>query len=495
MFAFKIRHFLNQKLDKSWSVYGGLWGVIIGVAAEFVGQVGVSWLWWLVLVIFTVIGLIFIKKSLARVLLAVVLGLIIGQMRAAAVFGEVANYQTKVGQVVEISGRLFDDATFSQSGALTLRLSSIRLDGKPMLGKILVTTRQKLAVMRGDEIVVVGKLKAGEFGYDALIDEIQSIEVLGLGDPMTKARDWLDGRLRAYLPSEQADLVSAILLGKRSTIEASANRQIRVVGLSHIVVASGMHLVIVVAVFRKIFAKISRRAELFGALFGALMFALMAGLTASMVRALMAMVLVMSAWYVGRKISAWRVLSVLIAVSLLLNPLHLNGDLSWWLSYGAFFAVMVAVPTAEAFFFGDQKLGKVKRLVLAVVIVQLVLMPILLASFGELSLISVLANLLVVPLILPLMWLASLVVVLADLAPLAWLMAYPLQLIMHYILGVIEFLAEVPLAMIKINASPVQVVIITSVLTLFIVMMSCRNHVYNKRQLGIRQKEFSDDLS
>lgn len=485
----KIRDFLDRKIDISWIIYGGIWGVIIGIGAQFVGQVGDSWLWWLVLIGLAIIGFVLRRKSLSRMILALLIGVLIGQTRAGMVFKRTEIYQQKINQTVEVAGRLFDDAVIGQSGMMSLRLSSIKIDGQPVVGKVLVMTWQKLPILRGDEIIVVGKLQAGGFGYDAQIKKLQSIQVLGMGDKMTQFRDRLDERLRRFLPDEQADLVGAILLGKRSAIDAGTSRQIRIAGLSHIVVASGMHLVIVVAIFRRLFSKISRRTELFGSLAGALAFALMAGVTPSMLRALMAMVLVMSAWYVGRKINGWRVMSVLVAVSLLLNPLYLNGDLSWWLSYGAFFAVIVVAPAVEKFFFGDQELGGLKRLTIAVIAIQLTLTPILLASFGELSLISVVANLLVVPLVLPLMWLASLVVLLADLAPLAWVVAYPLQLITYFILGIIDLLSQIPLAMIKIEATLTQIIAIVLGLILIIAIMGYKNWCWAQTKAQRRLSE------
>lgn len=253
------------------------------------------------------------------------------------------------------------------------------------------------------------------------------------------------------------------------------NQQIRTVGLSHIVVASGLHLMIVVGLVRPLFAKISRRWQWFGSLAVAALFGLTAGLSASMTRALAALAVLLTTWFYGRSISGWRLIILLVATSLLVNPLHLSGDLSWWLSYGAFFGVIVAVPAVQNYLFGDKKLGPISRLLLAVVVVQLVVAPILLVGFGELSLIAPLSNLLVVPLLVLLMWLAGLVIVLANLTPLAWLVAYPLQLISSYILNVMRVLAQFPRALAKFNFNNWQIATWVVLTGLMIAWMSYKN--------------------
>ena len=115
------------------------------------------------------------------------------------------------------------------------------------------------------------------------------------------------------------------------------------------------------------------------------------------------------------------------------------------------------MPAVQDYLFGDKKLNSISQLLLAVVVVQMVVAPILLISFGELSLIAPLSNLLVVPFLVMLMWLAGLVIMFADLAPLAWLVAYPLQLLSHYILSVMQLLAQFPRALIKLNLTNWQI--------------------------------------
>lgn len=461
----------NQRLDKSWLIYAGLTGVIVAVAFELFWPINI---WWLVALM--IMSALFWRKSLvARLVLALIIGVIIGSWRAKIVFEQASQYQPWLGQMVELAGRLTDDVSTTSSGSRLLKLTEIKLNQRAMVGEVLVSTRQKLAITRGDYLVVRGKLEAGTGKYRAKLSRLQSIEVISQNDAATGLRDWLERRLRRFVSGERADLISVIVLGKRVNLSRGMNQQIRTVGLSHIVVASGLHLMIVVGLVRPLFAKISRRWQWFGSLAVAALFGLTAGLSASMTRALAALAVLLTTWFYGRSISGWRLIILLVATSLLVNPLHLSGDLSWWLSYGAFFGVIVAVPAVQNYLFGDKKLGPISRLLLAVVVVQLVVAPILLVGFGELSLIAPLSNLLVVPLLVLLMWLAGLVIVLANLTPLAWLVAYPLQLISSYILNVMRVLAQFPRALAKFNFNNWQIATWVVLTGLMIAWMSYKN--------------------
>ncbi len=453
--AKRIAHFAtnHHQLDKSWLFYGALVGIILAIGVELTHPLNY---WWLgALLIVAMLGC---RKSVTmRLILALAVGLLIGSWRAREVFNQANRYQLHFNTEVELSGRLMDDITASQSGNRLLRLGEIKLNQQAMVGEVLASTRQKMTLRRGDYVIMTGKLEPGVGKYRAKVSHLKSIEAIDGGDVATGLRDWLEQRLRRFVSGERAELISAIVLGKRSKISRELSQQIRTVGLSHIVVASGLHLMIVVGLVRPFFGKISRRWEVGGALAVASLFGLTAGLSASMTRALMALVVLLITWFYGRKTTGWRVVILLVATSLLINPLHLCGDLSWWLSYGAFFSVLVAVPAVQDYLFGDKKLNSISQLLLAVVVVQIVVAPILLVSFGELSLIAPLSNLLVVPFLVALMWLAGLVIIFADLTPLAWLLAYPLQLLSYYILSVMQFLAQFPRALIKLNLTNWQI--------------------------------------
>ena len=111
------------------------------------------------------------------------------------------------------------------------------------------------------------------------------IEDFGLSDIMFSARDWFAGRIESIVPETEAKLGLSYLLGLKAGLPKDLSESLRAVGLTHIVVASGAHLAILVEIAKKIFGKISRFA---GVLFSGVLIVLfmaMVGWTPSILRA------------------------------------------------------------------------------------------------------------------------------------------------------------------------------------------------------------------
>lgn len=212
-----------------------------------------------------------------------------------------------------------------------------------------------------------------------------------------EVRDEFAESVTDTLGGREAKLGLAYLVGMKDDLDAETQEMLRAVGLTHIVVASGTHLGIIVEFFRKRFGKISRFA---GALFGAVfivIFATLVGWTASITRAAIVSGLSILGWYYGRKVGAMRVILIAMAVTLVVNPLYAL-DLGWQLSFASFAGIMLLLPLMQKFFFGKkQKPGVVSELVLASVAATLMCAPILLYYFGSISLISLVANVLILP--------------------------------------------------------------------------------------------------
>jgi competence protein ComEC len=210
------------------------------------------------------------------------------------------------------------------------------------------------------------------------------------------------------------------------------------VGLTHIVVASGYNLSILVRFSRKIFGKISRFAALFVSLILIFMFMTITGWTPSMLRAGMVAVLSLLTWYVGRNFHPVKLIFLVAAATLLINPNYIV-DLGWILSIASFAGVIIVAPLITAYFYGGKKPNFIARIVLETVAAQIVCLPILLFFFGSFSLISVVANVLVVPTIPVVMALTFATGVVSFLPFLAQIVGFVATVILKYHILVIDF--------------------------------------------------------
>lgn len=210
------------------------------------------------------------------------------------------------------------------------------------------------------------------------------------------ARDWFSERINEVLPEREAKLGMSYLLGMKSGIDKELSESLRTVGLTHIVVASGAHLSILVAIARKIFGKISRFAGLLFSVLFILFFMCMVGWTPSILRAGLMTIFSLMTWYVGRKVSAWRMILIAAAFTLMLNPLFLT-NIGWLLSFASYGGIMILGPAITRFFYGERKPGFLASVILTTIAATLMTLPITLYYFGQVSIISVVANLLILP--------------------------------------------------------------------------------------------------
>ena len=226
--------------------------------------------------------------------------------------------------------------------------------------------------------------------------ESAEIEDFGLSEMAISTRDWFSERIQSEVPELESKLGLSYLLGMKSGLPKELAENLRAVGLTHIVVASGAHLAILVEVAKKLFGKISRfAAVLFSVLF-ILFFMAMVGWTPSILRAGVMSILTLLAWYVGRKMAPWRIILITAAGTLLINPDFIV-NLGWLLSFVSFIGIRVLGPRLTQFFYGEKKPGMIASTVLATISATLMTLPITLFYFGQISLVNVFANLLILP--------------------------------------------------------------------------------------------------
>jgi len=131
------------------------------------------------------------------------------------------------------------------------------------------------------------------------------------------------------------------------------------------------------------------------------------------------------------------------AITVLINPSYIWGDLGWQLSFAAFAGVMVLAPLLQSYFFGDKKKNTIRQIFIETSSAFIVTAPILASAFGQLSNVAVVANLLVLPLVPLAMLLTFVAGISALLLPsLAPLIALPASWLLGYMVNVAVYLSK-----------------------------------------------------
>jgi competence protein ComEC len=398
-----------MKIDKKWlfskvhsyyfviSFFGGLiCGIVFSLVTDEV--VFKSGFWLLLSVAFLLVSLVKFRRGF--LVLMFISGLLLGVWRSSNYEFARQDFRQYFGKNLVVSGKIIDDISHGPSGETRFKINKIIIDGKNLNGEIWASTRDGVELKRSDRVEINGRLNNGFGSFFASMSgaDVISVAKESATDYGLVMRDGFASATNDAIPEPERSLGLGFLLGQKNDLPEDLQNQIKLLGLSHIVVASGYNLTILVAFARKIFARISKYLSAITA--GGMIagFILITGFSPSMSRAGLVAGFSLLAWYYGRKIHPVVLLLVSAGITLMIKPSYIWGDLGWYLSFLAFIGVLVLAPLLHHFFWGvTKKPSWVRELLVVTFSAQLMTLPILLYSFGTFSLYSLVANALVLP--------------------------------------------------------------------------------------------------
>jgi ComEC/Rec2-related protein len=428
--------------------------------------------WWLG---FVPLAILFRRKNITALILVITLGLVFGLWRGGESMRQLNSLKELTGHKVTIQAVATSDSIYSKNSQIEFTANNIKLasSDKSVVGSFKISGFGLPMVYRGDTIQVSGKLypmrgaNQGRIAYAQL-----SLVNPGHSIIYQLTRKFSAGMQNA-LPEPVASFALGLLIGQRSTLPQDILAQLTVVGLVHIVAVSGYNLTIIVRGISRV--KLSSKYQqlvLSFALIG--LFILMTGFSASIVRAGLVSILSLWAWFYGLKFRPIVLIALAASITGLWSPFYVWGDLGWYLSFLAFFGILVAAPVIYGrLFTKEPKL--LTMVVLETLSAEIFTLPLILMTFNQLSIVALLANVLVVPLV-PLAMLLATVAGIAGawLTPIAGWFAWPARILLTYMLDLVHLLANIPSASIKVAISAIFMIIFYA-LMLFIIFITRKN--------------------
>lgn len=448
-----IYGWLHRPLHISWLVAAWALGVTVGIIAVVGSPYGsFASLGWLAAGAALSVAACCCRRRWV-VIVAVLAGLLVGVWRGSTGQIGLDAYQALYGKSLTLSGRVLEDPDIDKKGQTVLRLADVTVEGRSLPGAVWVVTRKNDAIKRSDVVTVHGKVVEGFGTFSARMSraQVRHVERPVPGDVAVGVRDWFAGRVRAHLPETEAALGMGFLTGLRRALPPDLAEALKIAGLTHVIVASGYNLTILVRFSRRLFVKHSKYLAMLSAAGMIIGFMALTGLSPSMSRAGLVAGLSLAAWYYGRTIHPLVLLPVAAAITLLVNPAYGWGDLGWQLSFAAFAGVMLLAPLLQAYFFGSKPPGTLRQVLGETVSAQAMTLPLLVLSFGVMSNVALIANLLVVPLVPLAMLLTFLVGVLSGVPVVADLLAVPTEWLLKYMVSAADWLAGQPWAQTEIT--------------------------------------------
>jgi len=212
------------------------------------------------------------------------------------------------------------------------------------------------------------------------------------------AKNKFEKKLSAVFPDPEGAYLKGLLLGGSKRMTKDLNDAFSRTGTTHTVAVSGYNVTIVAAFLMWLGIALGLwRQQVFSfALIGIVLFVLMTGAPSSAVRAGIMGGLVIWAMKEGRLANSQNAILFAAAAMLAINPLLLRYDAGFQLSFLATLGIVYVYPLFEKnFFAGEQNI--LKETILMTLAAQVFVLPVILANFEKLSVISPLANLLILP--------------------------------------------------------------------------------------------------
>jgi len=196
-------------------------------------------------------------------------------------------------------------------------------------------------------------------------------------------------------PLKEKDLLTAMLLGDKSKLSDEIKGNFQNAGVSHLLVVSGLHLTILVAIIKYIFDKLSIKDayQIIIIIPIIWIYALLAGFSFSIVRASLMNSTYLIFRYFNKRISKVENILLVVIIVLVIYPYALK-NVGWQLSFLATFGILVLTKKIS------KKLPKSRlNTSLSVILsAQIMTFPIIVTNFNVISILLIPANLLMVPL-------------------------------------------------------------------------------------------------
>ena len=198
---------------------------------------------------------------------------------------------------------------------------------------------------------------------------------------------------------EDAGTFEAILLGDKSNLEDEVRIRYQMAGIIHILAISGLHISVLGIGFFDLLKKTGFGNGVAGLLALSVLFqyGILTGEGVSTMRAVCMFLLAVGARLAGRTYDLLTALAVSAVLLLLDAPANLYNS-GFWLSFGAVAGLGVVAPVLSGYIRAENRLViSVAKTLAGSLAVQLTTLPIMLRSYGEISLAGFFLNLLVLP--------------------------------------------------------------------------------------------------
>ena len=307
--------------------------------------------------------ILFFKKIIKNKLLIVVPIILLFSILLSHIYFDLYfDLYKQYDEPVEVEGTIISVENYDYTSKIIVETSRIDVQRKPGYKVLLNVSNTQI-----DERYIIGtvvsfKAKLGEFenfsdidantyyfakGINANATDVGKIKIIGNEKvPLTEAfnqfRMHIVDRMASLSDESSAYLFSALFLGERDLLNDKIKLDFKVLGITHILALSGLHLSIIAAALEKLltFLRVKKKPRLIIVSIVVVCYMILTGLTISIVRAGIMIIIYSALFLLGKTKDSLTSLAISVILILLFSPYAVY-DLALWLSALSTFGIVV----------------------------------------------------------------------------------------------------------------------------------------------------------
>ncbi len=253
------------------------------------------------------------------------------------------------------------DIDYTKPDSTSMTVQILECDGNRVSYKSFISAGKDIItnIARGDTIEFCGELTAftsetsAQYryyrarGYHCSITNLDNLTVESTNpdwkpDIFTQIRTNISDALKLLTNEQTGGFLSALMTGEKDSLDANTALNFTVIGISHILALSGMHLVILTDALRRILSllKLNKRVVIIISTVFALFYMLLTGCAPSIFRATVMLLITNTLFLLSSTHDTYTTLPIAVFIILLFQP-HAAYDISLWLSAFATLGIVV----------------------------------------------------------------------------------------------------------------------------------------------------------
>jgi competence protein ComEC len=340
----------------------------------------------------------------------------------------------------------------------------------------------------GDEVTVIGNIKKPEsfetetgrvFNYPAFLARQKIFYTMSFArititdshkgskviETLLSVKHSFMRQIKSVIPQPESNLLGGYLVEGKGSLSSALQEEFKIAGIIHTVALSGYNVTIIVQAVMAVLGFLPKAGQLSGGVIAIVLFVFMTGASANVVRAAVMGLVTILAQSLGRTYNVARSLTLTAFVMVVWNPMTLMFDPGFQLSFLATMGLIYISPIIAPYMKWIPEKLKLRETIGSSLAAQLTVLPFLLYSSGQLSIVALPINILMLPGIPLTMLLGAITAGLSFISeivamPIGWL-AY---LLLHLQLAMVHFFANLPYAAVQVPF-PLWLTIIIYVLT------------------------------